>query len=234
MLDEVNNVGAAGPDPGSSAAELAALTPHQRRLFELVADHPGGLTVAELAALLSAHPNTIRGHLETLTARGLVRSSLRASPGRGRPSNVYQSTTAPPQVPGAHLASLLRSVVGSLAGDDGAARALGRTWADVLIAEGKFDSHTVTPIAEFDMLFARMGCNPATSPGGMIELRTCPFAEKGRPLPTGVCALHQGAVEALAADIARHRPALGITGVELRPFDGQCCTVHIRTAEEER
>lgn len=225
-----------GPSPLSeSLEEIASLTSHQRRLFDIVADHPDGLTVAELAVLVSSHDNTVRGHLEALEGRGLVLSSLRPPSGRGRPSKVYRSTVTQPHLPGEHLASLVRSLLASLADDGGAARALGRRWAEDLMAEDRFDSRSLTPLAEIEALFAHMGFAPVARPGGTIELGACPFVEPGVPLRPTVCALHQGALESLTAAVARNRPALGITGVELHPFSGHGCTITIQgtaTTEE--
>ncbi|MGM0386587.1 MAG: helix-turn-helix transcriptional regulator [Actinomycetota bacterium] len=220
-----------GPSPSTRSLEaIASLTTHQRRLFDIVADHPTGLTVRQLAVLVASHENTVRGHLEALEKRGLLRASTRPSRGRGRPSKVYRTTAAAPHLPGEHLASIIRSLVGSLADDGGgAARALGRRWAEDLIAEGKFDSHTLTPLAEIEALFARMGCAPEVCAAGTIELGHCPFLEPGVELPPAVCALHQGALEMLTAAVARNRPALGITGVELHPYSGHGCTIRIRT-----
>lgn len=221
-----------GPAPiAEPLEEIASLTAHQRRLFDIIADHPEGLTVAELAVLVSSHDNTVRWHLETLESRGLVQATVRPPSGRGRPSRTYRSTATPPHLPGEHLASLVRSLVSSVADDSGTARALGRRWAEDLIAEGRFDPHTITPLAEIETLFARMGCAPVACAGGTIELGRCPFLEPGLPLPTAVCDLHQGALEALTAAVARNRPALGITGVELHPYSGHGCTIRIRTTD---
>lgn len=222
-----------GPGPSATMLEeVASLTTHQRRLFDIVADHPAGLTVSQLAALVASHENTVRGHIEALESRGLLQASTRPPRGRGRPSKVYRATVSAPHLPGEHLASLIRSLVGALGdGDVGAARALGRRWAEDLMAEGKFDPHTLTPLAEIEALFARMGCAPAVCAGGTIELERCPFLEPGIELPPAVCALHQGALETLTAAVARNRPALGITGVELHPFSGHGCTIRIRTTD---
>lgn len=54
----------------------------------------GRRTVAELAAELSQHPNTVREHLEALTRAELVARTLRHSAGRGRPAALYRATLA--------------------------------------------------------------------------------------------------------------------------------------------
>lgn len=219
-----------GPWPSAGLVDdIASLTSHQRRLYDIVADHPNGLTVSEIAVLLSSHENTVRGHLEALEERALVRSTTRPPRGRGRPSKVYRAVASSPHLPGEHLASLVRSLVNSLTNDGGAARALGRRWAEDLIAEGRFDPHTLTPLLEIETLFAHMGCGPEVCAGGTISLTRCPFVEPGAPLPSAVCSLHRGALETLTETVARNRPALGITGVELHPFSGHGCTIRIRT-----
>lgn len=226
---------APGPRPSSDVVEeVARLTAHQRRLFDLLAARPAGLTVSELAVLLGSHENTVRGHLETLEARHLVRSTTRLPKGRGRPSRVYQARAATPHLPGEFLAGLIRTLMSTLAPerDDGVARTLGRVWALDLMAEGRFDAHTVDPLRELETLFAQMGCAPQACSGGVLELRHCPFMEPGTPLPSSVCSLHRGAIETLVDRVARNRPCLGITGAELTPRTGQGCLIRVHTDHE--
>lgn len=217
-----------GPQPVSLVMNnVARLTAHQRRIFDLIAESSAGLTVGELATLVGSHGNTVRGHIDVLEERQLVRSTTRLPAGRGRPSRVYQARATTPHLPVEYLAGLVRALVGSLAGDDGAARALGRTWATDLVNDGRVDVWTLDPLRELESLLARMGCAPRRCPGGGIILQSCPFMDPGAPLPVSMCVLHEGAVEALVDAMARNRPALGITGVELVARTGQGCMVRL-------
>jgi len=222
----------AGPPPAGVVVDgVARLSPHQRRLFDILVDRPGGVTVSELAGLAASHEKTVRGHLEALRARNLVRSTVRPAIGRGRPSLVYEAQAGAPEMPGEYLASVVRTLVGTLAEDDGAARALGREWARDLIATGRFDARVAEPVREFERLFARMGCVPLVAADGALHLRHCPFMEPEIPLPMAVCALHQGAVELLGEQVVHHRPDRGLAAAELHARTPEGCLIRLREAE---
>lgn len=214
-----------GPAPAVGAvAEIGRLTTHQRRLFDVLAEHPQGLTVRELAELLNAHANTVRGHLDSLEERGLVRSTVRPAAGRGRPSRLHQVRAASPATAGEYMVSIVNSLVSGLSADDeGAAERLGRAWGDSLVAAGRFELHPSNPRRALEVFLARMGSDPHIGPAGELELHHCPFMQADQPLPRTLCAFHRGAVEALVEAMAGPE-----AGVEMRAGTGDWCRVSLR------
>lgn len=82
-----------------------------------------GVDVAELAAAVGLHSNTVRSHLAVLAAAGLVSRSLDRSGARGRPRTIYTSAR---RLRGADTAAPLLELLDGLgfepelAGDDAA------------------------------------------------------------------------------------------------------------------
>jgi len=84
---------ALGPLPARGRAR-EDLSPARRTTLDALLELGGRRTVAELAAALGQHPNTVREHLDALVRAGLTERTLRHSAGRGRPAALYRATLA--------------------------------------------------------------------------------------------------------------------------------------------
>lgn len=82
-----------GPLPTRGLAR-EELSPARRAVLDALIDLGGRRTVAELAAELSQHANTVREHLEALARVELAERTLRHTAGRGRPAALYRATLA--------------------------------------------------------------------------------------------------------------------------------------------
>jgi len=128
--------------------DAAGLAPHEaqalaqasrQRIVEALGRAPDGRTVAELADLVSLHPNAVRRHLDVLSRAGVVVATPAPSTGRrGRPSMRY-SLAAPHAVAGVGGRELIRLLLElvhrSGAGSD-TAEALGIEQGARLVPEG--------------------------------------------------------------------------------------------------
>lgn len=214
-----------GPRPSSEMVDQAAgLTRQQRRILEQLHAHPTGMTVREISESLQLHTNTIRGHVEALERRRLVSVLTRQGEGPGRPSRLYVAQSAEPGRPTSHLATLIRASAAVMepGGSFRQAREWGRRWAEAMVAEGSLpDGDSFEEVAT--ALMAEMGFAPV-SRDGVIRLYRCPLIAPDGSIPAEVCAIHQGLVEALAAETAA-RDGLRILPI-VRPLDApDSCSV---------
>lgn len=64
----------------------------REKVLRLLRHSGADLTVTQIATRLKLHPNTVRFHLDTLTARGLARRVPSAPDGPGRPALKVRAT----------------------------------------------------------------------------------------------------------------------------------------------
>ncbi len=172
------------------------------------------ITVTVLADRLGQHQNTVREHLDKLTADGLV-ERLRSRPaGRGRPAWLYRAI-GPSHSPvdeendlesGGHeyaalAAALIEQVASSNPDPRGMARQAGERWGRTL-AEQRLD-HSGDPRSTdapdpsgtvIDLLRdLRFQPEPAQAPH-THRLTTCPLLDAARRNPEVVCEVHLGIV----------------------------------------
>lgn len=187
--------------------------------------------VATLTARLGGHPNTIRGHLDVLTAGGLASCTPQPSSTRGRPALGYAVTPAGRTAYRMHVAGgpvgaedVTEALVAYLAGRaDGPAKArdFGRHWGATLAGAG--DGPVVGSAVELvTATLARMGFSPETAPAGpgsagelRLRLVTCPLLDAAREQPDVVCGIHQGLLEGLLERQTDDRKGQSVT---LAPF----------------
>ena len=176
-------------------AKAGTLTRHQRAILDLLIDHPGGLDVAALARLTSSHANTVRGHLNALSARGLVSFHKREDGQKGRPALVYRAASALPESPATHLVDLLNAALGSISeGErDSAAYAWGRAWGG-RIDESRAAEDLRSTVAT---VMTEMGFAPAAEDAG-LQLHRCPLMGESADIGRGICQIHQGMLDELA------------------------------------
>ena len=124
--------------PQSIAALIGAGTVTSAKQHEIirVLHHNGGAAdVTLLSEALSMHPNTVRGHMDSLIDRGLVSAIPVKTVGRGRPALQYRVRTPQPAAVAEAYIDLIGLLINSLeSGEEGTAdpEAIGRTWACLL------------------------------------------------------------------------------------------------------
>ena len=199
-----------------------------------------GVGVAELAASLALHPNTVRFHLARLLADGEVTQITDPPSGPGRPRISYLRSAPVRERNYGVLARMLAGVVANGVPDPGAsARAAGVAWGRQEMAgpqrrDGPMRDNDIDfdqPVAELLTLLADVGFQPelvrSESPGAPLKqeiwMQHCPFYEAAREHRDVVCALHLGLME--GALLARDSPV----GVQrLDPFvRPRRCVAHL-------
>jgi predicted ArsR family transcriptional regulator len=165
------------------------------------------MTIAQIAAELAVHANTVRFHLEHLEAGGQVERVQPHHRGPGRPPQQYRAVrrmdpTGPTQY--RMLAEILAS--GLAADDDPAARAreMGRAWGRTLPRPAA-DS----PVDALVQTLDEIGFAPEPPDDDQLRLRHCPFLELAQTRASVVCPIHlglmQGALESWQAPVAVER-----------------------------
>lgn len=170
------------------------------------------LGVEELARAVGLHANTVRFHLEGLSALGLVRSARQADPetGRrpGRPRTAYEATAlalrAGPRNYGLLAAALANSLAAQSADSAGAALQSGEAWGRTLARPAPARSVASGAAANRQLLdvLDEMGFYPEPLPKRQprqIKLHNCPFREVAETNPEVVCAIHLGMMQGLLA-----------------------------------
>lgn len=179
------------------------------------------VSVRELAARLSLHPNTLRPHLRRLEEAGLVASEVRKSQAVGRPQTMY-SVIEPESVEGRDYRLLAEILCGLLRGRRGQDRAeeLAREWGGYLVAQGAPKPGVPVParrqLAVLQEAMAAAGFDPRFHRGGgdvEISLRDCPFRDLLDDHRELVCAIHRGL---LAGMLGGLKPPLRMK--EFRPL----------------
>lgn len=180
---------------GTTARHRALAHPRRVQVLELLRAARDGLDVTELARRSGLHPNTIRAHLDKLTAAELVVGVPVRDGGRGRPSIRYRATE--PDEDGYRLLSSMLATALSTGDHDGpapAAEAAGRRWGQQLTQvpdpEATAEQQLTAPEA-VTVLFDRLGFAPAGD-GDRIVLHACPYRDLAEQHPDVICGLHLG------------------------------------------
>lgn len=197
-----------------------ALSGQRLRVLEYVrARSP--VRVADAAAALDLHANTVREHLDAIAELGLVERSTAGALGRGRPATLYRASAADPAVAMRDYAGLATALAGLLARTSAHperdARAAGVEWGRELIDESSRAGDD--PRQSVLEALGRLGFAPDTDADGQdtregIALRRCPLLDAARRYPTIVCQVHLGIVEGMLERLG----ATGTPGLGLIPF----------------
>lgn len=198
----------------------------RQQILEALRGAATAKTVSELARALRVHGNTVRFHLESLLADGLIEIEDDESTERsvGRPAIRYRAIArvAPSQM--RHTETLVKLLLGDLAADpDGAARAerIGHRWGREQAQKtdcGASPASLHGDVKALSTLLEDMGFESDPPSNSDIYVKTCPFLDEvqlehveearkagARVLPP-VCAVHLGVMKgALAqwdADVA--------------------------------
>ena len=189
------------------------------------------MSLLRLAKTVGQHPNTLRGHLDALRARGLVRRQRAEPVGRGRPAWLYEPAGAAGgggrgAVEYASLAAALAAGIErhtTAPHEEGVEVGLewGRELATSLL--GPASGGTDPQETVIDVL-ARLGFAPRAR-GSTVRLTQCPLLDTARQHPDVVCGVHLGLVRAVLE-------ACGADGdrAELVPFaEAGACRLELGT-----
>lgn len=213
-----------------SAAQLAALAglatlddPVRRRLYEYVSGQDQPVSRDDAAAAAGIGRALAAYHLDKLAGAGLLETAYqrpagRGGPGAGRPAKLYRpsgrelSVSVPPRA-----YELLARLLAEAAESDTTGQV--RTTLNAVahnLGRQLSEETGEDPAALLD----RYGYQPRTGPGGVIELRNCPFHQLARSHQDLVCSLNLRLVEGLIA--GSRRPGVRAA---LSPHPGRCCVV---------
>lgn len=191
-----------------------------------------GLGIRALAAATGLHENTVRFHLDRLTAEGLVERRSGSSAGPGRPPLTYVALREPDEARDnyALIARVLSDALAGATGDPAeAARESGRAWgrasaagrASPVPAAGSADwadaLEGVTAVLEQEGFAPEVDAGPG---GAVVRVHHCPFLALSREDQAVPCSVHRGLMEG----------ALGGVGAvdRLEPFVApSLCVAHL-------
>lgn len=207
------------------AARIGALAePLRLRLYDLVVASTEPVSREQAADALDLPAHTARFHLDRLVAEGLLdveyrRLTGRTGPGAGRPAKLYRRSAREVAV---SLPARRYQLVGRVlaAGVDAAVRE-GTPVAEAVTAAGHragVEAGAEASGRSFEDVLAADGYEPRTVEDE-IELANCPFDRLARTHTALVCGVNlaylSGVVEGLGD--------AGSVDVRLAPTEGRCC-----------
>jgi predicted ArsR family transcriptional regulator len=216
------------PEPSGLEVHKALADGTRHRLYRYLRLSGRPVSVRELSARLSLHPNTLRPHLRRLEEVGLVASEISREPTVGRPQTLYAAIDREDREGRDYrlLAEILTGLVsGSRARERARERA--RDWGEYLVGRSVAKPGARKPAgpdlallqealadAGFDPRFRRRGARRVD-----IGLRDCPFRDLLDEHRELVCAIHQGLLEGM---LEGSHPRLRLA--DLRPLaERQVC-----------
>ena len=201
--------------------ESLKLNAKQRKVLDVIHEHPRGITAARIATIMGTTINTLRRHLDELLAQRAIRTEAPSVGSRGRPALVYYSRVPDNRIIALEYITLVRVFAQYLSEttDDPQATAydIGRTWAREISTEPCDESELLVRLAQmgFDPVpikesnarhpeasrAAEASDGTATSYPDhagrpIIELRSCPFLHPHKETPAIVCDIHMGMLAA--------------------------------------
>lgn len=197
---------------------MSPVAPSRRRqVLDVFREAGDAMTLAEVAAQLDVHPNTVRFHVDRLLEAGQIEQVDVARQGPGRPAAHFRAThRMDPGGPRQYqkLAEVLVSALASTSDRRERARAAGEHWGAMLAQERADEPGSCTD--RLVSLLAEVGFDPRPSRRGStdeIALRHCPFLELAQDRTEVICPIHlglmQGALQEWGADVEK---------VRLQPF----------------
>jgi predicted ArsR family transcriptional regulator len=162
--------------------------------------------VADLAARLGLHTNTVREHLDALVGRGLADRVVRQAVGRGRPAGWYAPAASRPE-PDQRVrdySGLVTALAGQIArvstNPRAEAVAAGEDWGRRLAADLPAGSEARARRRVVGLLAELGFAAEAAARVGSVRLLRCPLLDAARAHSDVVCPVHLGIVRgALAA-----------------------------------
>lgn len=188
------------------------------RVLEVLRSERGPVTIAEIAARVDLHPNTVRLHLGQLVEAGLVAAEREDRDRPGRPRLVYAATVAPTDAEGGDYRVLAEALVGHLErtvpDPAGEAVAAGRAWGGTVGRDRPTPSSVEQATADLTQLLDGLGFAPRTTAGGaVVELHRCPFRQVAEHHSPVVCGVHLGLMQGALA-----RSGAPVRAGSLEPF----------------
>ncbi len=189
------------------------------------------MDIAELAAQVGLHRNTVREHLDRMVDVRVVERSTFATGARGRPGMRYRALPEPePEDAGGRgYARLARALVDQISDmPDALAVAVdaGARWGRAMAGGGPaVDS--LDPVERLIEVLDDAGFAPQMSagPGSSIGLRRCPFGVLARERSDVVCGVHLGLMRGVLAELGAP-----LDGLRLEPFMApDLCVAHLAT-----
>jgi predicted ArsR family transcriptional regulator len=195
-----------GREPTPLEVHKALADDTRFRLYRYLRLSGRPVSVRELSARLTLHPNTLRPHLRRLEEVGLVASEIRKGSSVGRPQTLY-GVVERDEPQGSDYRLLAQILSGLLSGQRSRERAreLAREWGEYLVVQGGPKPGTRLPerrnLAVLQEAMAKAGFDPRfrrRSPTAVeVSLRTCPFRDLVEDHRELVCAIHRGLVEGM-------------------------------------
>lgn len=225
-----------GPRPATSHREGRVLSRSRAAVLEVLREADAPRTLADLAETTGLHANTLREHLEALTARGLVERHRAAPSGRGRPAWLYRAV--PPGVDSADseyagLAAALAEHLHRTSPDPRRdAVEAGRRWGrDLARRTGPPHDGSVGARHAVVGILDEVGFAPASDePATVVQLTRCPLLETATAYPDVVCSVHLGIVRGALEEYGAPSG-----GTDLHPFsDPGSCRLDLLTRDEAR
>lgn len=215
-----------------TAASALAVVGGRRAVLDALWRAGRPVSAAELACDVDLHPNTVRGHLELLTALGYATRVAEERTTRGRPRVLYcavrQSQAGAEDI--CRLATVLAIETVRLgAADQASAPGAGRQWAASLARQGRIQpcEDADDALEQAAELYAELGFGVATEPlGDRLYLTRCPYADQIEDFP-GICEVHCALLCGVFAETGEHA-TLAEMLVGVRP--GLCVALLKRTS----
>ena len=186
----------------------------RRAVLAALAGAAQPMTVAEVAAQLQVHANTVRAHLAALISSGQVARTPVFSNRPGRPTLRY--VAVPGMDPGGirHYRILAGVMADQLATEPDAQSRMvevGRRWGRRLARDlPDRPRGRNAAIRRAIQVLDQLGFDPEQVDAKVIGLRHCPFLELAQVNPDVICALHLGMVQGLLAAQGGQVEATGI------------------------
>ena len=193
-------------DPSPAEIHKALADDTRYRLYRYLGLSGRPVSVRELSARLSLHPNTVRPHLRRLEEAGLVTREIRKGQAVGRPQTLYQAAEVATGE-GRDYRLLAEMLAGLFRERREIQRATGlaREWGQYLIARRGAKPGARLPagrnLALLQEAMAEAGFEPRfRRQGGRaveVTLRACPFRDLADEHRELVCSLHRGLLEGM-------------------------------------
>jgi predicted ArsR family transcriptional regulator len=188
--------------------------PTRRALLELLRDADAPLGVRALAGRLALHSNSVREQLRRLEEAGLVRASLAAPSGRGRPGLRFEPVHEP-EDPYRILAGVLADQVAELPDAPALWSSAGERWGRAAATAARAAAPAgvpVAPMAAVTGLLTDAGFAPEPLADGDDEVRlhACPFLPIERRRLPAVCGVHLGFLRGALRELGSSRDAVSI------------------------
>ena len=186
----------------TNATHVGDLSKACRDVLDKIRDYGVPISVKTLTTVVGTHPNTLRGHLETLADAGLISREGAPISGRGRPSWLYRATVGA-KPPGQEYAGLATALADQLKRSSLRPReeaiAAGERWGQGL-------AEAAPPVEgvrhQLITLLDELGFSPESDRSdGRVRLHSCPMIEVAQQHPDIVCGVHQGMIRGILKNI---------------------------------